>query len=260
MILRYDGSPAGFLTLAGRAIKEKWRVAAVHRSEGEGDLFGAERCIATDAAFAARVDAGLRSRLGAANRRTLLLALLAEEEGAELALLAWLRLGLRLGPDIGARLADPVVNRVHRLARRTAHEQHRLMGLARFERLAGGAWLARLRPRHNVVPLLGSHFAARLADQEWLLHDVERGCAVWGRDGRWRFLPRIELDELALHPEEAEIAGLWRRFYRSIGNDARHNPRLRQQFMPRRYWSFLTELQGEEGGRPEWRAFKPPAE
>ena len=42
---------------------------------------------------------------------------------------------------------------------------------------------------------------------------------------------------------EQQVAALWRRFYTGVSNPERHNPRLRQQFMPKRYWPYLTEMQ-----------------
>lgn len=35
----------------------------------------------------------------------------------------------------------------------------------------------------------------------------------------------------------------WRTFYKSVSIDARYHPELRRQFMPKRFWKNLTELQ-----------------
>ena len=35
----------------------------------------------------------------------------------------------------------------------------------------------------------------------------------------------------------------WRTFYKSVSIDARYHPELRRQFVPKRFWKNLTELQ-----------------
>ncbi len=137
MVLHYDGSLAGFLCLAERAIKERIEVSEVIRSGQSvtADLFNSELQIATDRDFAARVARGLESRLGKGFMTCGAQALFSEEEGIK--------------------------------------------------------------------------------------------------------LPA----ELPQHADEEQIASLWRSFYQSISNVDRHNPKLRQQFMPKMYWRYLTEMQ-----------------
>ena len=56
----------------------------------------------------------------------------------------------------------------------------------------------------------------------------------------------VEFDATLLnHDEEEQVVALWRRFYADISNPDRYNPNLRRQFMPKKYWRYLTELQSE---------------
>ena len=246
MILRYDGSLSGFLCLLGRAIKERLAATAIIRCQQQAtvDLFNSELQIDTDPDWAATVAEGLKKRLGKKFMTTLAQALFSEEEGIELDLLLFTRRGLHDGRSILSQLADPLIKRVDAAALRTARERHRLLGLLRFSKLADNSYLARLIPRTNVVPLLGSHFAKRLGDQRWLILDDKRKIGVLGEKQHWQVLEQVGITkELTLHENEQQIANLWRGFYRSISNPDRHNPKLRQQFMPKHYWQYLTELQ-----------------
>ncbi len=246
MVLRYDGSLAGFLCLAGRAIKERIDVSEVIRcgQSATADLFNSELQIDTDRDFAARVASGLESRLGKGFMTCVAQALFSEEEGIELDLIQLLRRALKEGRGLLKQLADPLVSRVDSASLRTVRERHRLLGLLRFEQLADGSYLARIEPRSNVVPLLGSHFSKRLGDQRWLIIDMRRKLGIWGEKRTWQLAEQIELPaELPQHAGEEQIASLWRSFYHSISNVDRHNPKLRQQFMPKMYWRYLTEMQ-----------------
>jgi probable DNA metabolism protein len=42
---------------------------------------------------------------------------------------------------------------------------------------------------------------------------------------------------------EKDIQQLWQTFYKSITITNRINPKLQAQFMPRRYWKYLPEVE-----------------
>ncbi|SHI60294.1 probable DNA metabolism protein [Malonomonas rubra DSM 5091] len=246
MILTYDGSLCGFLCLLGRAIKERIDVSDIQRrtQPGTADLFDQEQRIHNDPEWAAKVASGLESKLGRGFMITFAQAFYSEEEGVESDLLAVTRRALREGASIMNHLAEHPVGWVHFVAQKSNRERHRLLGLLRFQQLTDGSYLARTSPRCNVVPLLGSHFAKRLGDQRWLIVDEKRKLGIWGEKRKWSVVENIAIsEELTLHDNEQKVADLWRCFYHNISNPGRHNPKLRQQFMPKMYWQYLTEMQ-----------------
>ena len=44
---------------------------------------------------------------------------------------------------------------------------------------------------------------------------------------------------------EKEIEKLWKIFYKTIGIKERKNDRCRQNFMPKKYWKYITEVREE---------------
>jgi probable DNA metabolism protein len=44
------------------------------------------------------------------------------------------------------------------------------------------------------------------------------------------------------NPEGGEWEKLWQHYHKTINNESRNNPNLQRQFMPKRYWKYLTEL------------------
>jgi probable DNA metabolism protein len=246
MELRYDGSLNGFFCLVGQAIKERLEVEKISRKQtaSTANLFATEREIVYDQRWAEKVASGLEERLGRSYMLTFAQAFFSEEEGVELDLLQLTRQALHRGPNVLRQLVDPLVNRIDSAALRTARERHRLLGLLRFTHLSDDSYLARIIPRTNVVPLLGGHFAKRLGDQRWLIVDDKRRLGVIGEGRSWQLLEEVEISAAATdHPDEEQVVSMWRGFYQHISNPDRYNPKLRQQFMPKHYWRYLTELQ-----------------
>jgi probable DNA metabolism protein len=50
-------------------------------------------------------------------------------------------------------------------------------------------------------------------------------------------------------PASSQWEDLWRTYHHSVNNEDRKNPNLQRQFMPVRYWKYLTEMQ-EQGPPP----------
>ena len=146
-------------------------------------------------------------------------------------------------------------------------ELDRLMGLLRFapEESAGGTrYVARCAPDHFVLPLLADHFFERFGKTSWAIIDERRNCMVSSDQGKKPELRRInqtnsanrndtagntedKLQNGEAKPEQKDSGddweGLWKNYHRSINNEERANPQLQKQFMPRRYWKYLPEME-----------------
>ncbi len=243
MIVRYDGTLAGLLTVCGR-------VASGSLPEPEGiqrppypdaGLFDAVVPVEADSATAAQLCARVCRDISPRSFGYLRQAFLSEQPGIELSISRYLAFGWKVGAQLDCHLAQADVHAVHCWARRTAHEAHRLQGLARFRETADGTWYAPVRPDANVVPLLARHFARRL-DRPWLLHDVGRGIGALGRDGRF-VLGTLECrDEMRWSAEEESWQRLWRGFHRHIAIPERASRCRQRRFMPVKYWEYLVEM------------------
>lgn len=243
-IYRYDGTFEGFLTTVLAAWERGERPEAITRSVSpQGDLFQEVVEIDTTEEALARFE-GVSAGLTPFTLRTAWHAFLAEVPGGELALFRYLELGRRVGKSLDGMLAHELVAPVHRLAQRVRSEAHRLKGFLRFRETAAGFFYARFEPDHNVLPLLAPHFAERLADQHWIIHDLRRGVAAL-HDGERREWALTKL-ELAGAPEfsqaEELCAELWRRYFARAAVAERANPGLQQQKVPLKYRKHLVEF------------------
>jgi hypothetical protein len=137
---------------------------------------------------------------------------------------------------------DPAVSTVLEAAYKVNREIDRLRGLLRFSPDSEGVYIARCAPDHFVLPELADHFLRRFGETPWVIIDERRGLALVRR----RDMAPELVDASALPTAPAEGAAweeLWRTYHRSINNEGRKNPGLQRQFMPVRYWKYLTELQ-----------------
>lgn len=157
-----------------------------------------------------------------------------------------LGLSLKEGRRVMGYLGEPYVNRVFQLSRATGNEAHHLLGFLRFQELENGVLFARIHPKNDVLPLLGDHFSDRLPEENFMIYDETRKKAALHRKGSYFFLTGTEgLNEEMLHrfsPEELEYQRLWCGFFESIAIEARCNPKLQNQNIPKRFQKDTVEF------------------
>lgn len=242
MIYRYDGSYAGLLTTLQRLFARRETPDAIVRDEPEqADLFAEVFPSDTEPELAARLSAAIRDHIGAETAVNLRDAFLSGQPGIEMALYRYLKLGWRVRRELDRHLTDPSVAAVHRAAQRTHHEAHRFKGLLRFRETEDGLLYAPFRPDADILASLAAHFAIRLGDRRWLIHDLRRDLdALY--DGRHWAIGALTLETApTFSAEEEQWQELWRVFFDHIAIPERANARLQKRFMPMRYWEFLVE-------------------
>ena len=138
---------------------------------------------------------------------------------------------------------DPDVRIVQEAAYKVWHEIHRLTGLLRFSPNQDGVYTARCEPDYGILPALGPHFRERFGETSWIIIDEKRRLFLRCLQGQPPECASLEKN--AASPKAApdgEWEDLWRLYHTTINNESRNNPDLQRQFMPRRYWKYLTEL------------------
>ncbi len=157
-----------------------------------------------------------------------------------------LGLSLKEGWRVMGYLGEPYVNRVFQLSRATGNEAHHLLGFLRFQELENGVLFARIHPKNDVLPLLGNHFSDRLPEENFMIYDETRKKAALHRKGSYFFLTGTEgLNEQLLHrfsSEELKYQQLWCSFFESIAIEARCNPKLQNQNIPKRFQKDIIEF------------------
>ena len=212
--------------------------------------------VTTDAEKARRVWTGLEKQLPREALRVISTSQLSELQELWQPLFMLACKVFRQGKEVVRNFADPDVLTVTQIARRVAHEAHRMMQFVRFQKAKDGTYLAVISPDHNVLPLIVDHFHDRFNDQPWLIYDARRHYG-YHYDGE---SPPIhitfenetsvpfsladgKLSDDILSSDDHLLQDLWRTYFKAICIRQRLNPRKQLNDMPRRYWKYLTEKQ-----------------
>lgn len=212
--------------------------------------------VTTDAEKARRVWTGLEKQLPREALRIISTSQLSELQELWQPLFMLVCKVFRQGKEVVSNFADPDVLTVTQIARRVAHEAHRMMQFVRFQKAKDGTYLAVISPDHNVLPLIVDHFHDRFNDQPWLIYDARRHYG-YHYDGE---SPPIhitfenetsvpfsladgKLSDDILSSDDHLLHDLWRTYFKAICIRERLNPRKQLNDMPRRYWKYLTEKQ-----------------
>jgi DNA polymerase len=213
------------------------------------DLFAAATLAADTETAGASGDAGAppASRV-TVPRRFLTFAdlVICHADDARFALLYQLLWRLTRGgePALLADASDPLVGRAERMAAQVRREIHKMRAFVRFRAVpaaAGAAtdapvYIAWFEPAHHILARVAPFFVERFAGQRWSIL-TPAASAHWDgvrlvlADGRRR----------GEAPAADALEDLWRRYYASIFNPARVNPRAMRSQMPKRYLPNLPE-------------------
>jgi probable DNA metabolism protein len=245
LVYVFDGSIEGLLSAIFTAYSKHENPSSILPASGaQVGLFQKIREVSTDEEYAGRVHGGIVEQLGVETFRDVVRVFLADDPDRCTVAYRFVRYGLRKGSVIRDELSHEDVAPFAKISCRVANEREKYVQFLRFEEIPGGAFVAQIHPRSCVIPLVMGHFAARMGPLPFVIYDATHHLA--GRwDGKSSVLCPLDGPLPAQRAEgEATYQAMWREFYHAIENQQRHNPRLRRQLMPKRYWADLTEIQG----------------
>lgn len=179
--------------------------------------------------------------------RSMYYVFLSNEENKELILYYFFRNALKYRNKIMYYRNLKCVSEVLRISGYVMHEAHKMKGFLRFKELEKGVLYAEMEPTNDILFLLSCHFVKRLKEEFWIIKDNKRKIIgiydknkfVIVRDEDFRLLVQNE------SKEEKNIEKLWKTFYQTIGIEERKNDRCRRNFMPKKYWKYITEVKEE---------------
>jgi len=216
------------------------------------ELFCAYRQVHTDEEKAEKVLRTVRKRMGESAWEAICYAAASEQGEKADSIYRIIVLGLSLpnGKEVVNCLQNKDVLQVMRLRQRVWHEAHRMLGFLRFEELGNGVLYARFQSPCAVLPFLAPHFADRYRQEDWIIHDLDRGLlAIHRRNHAW-FLTdaaALNLDYVQQYSgQEEDFQKLWKSFCESIAIAERKNPGCQQNLLPLRFRPHMTEFQAEK--------------
>ena len=156
-------------------------------------------------------------------------------------ILKYLQLGFKFGPQVDLNLSNDIILKMDNINYKVGMEKHRMLGLIRFKQLENGILYSSIEPDYNIVGLLAPHFASRMMNENWAIHDVKRGIGVLYNKKEWVIKDIEVTDSLIIKEDEEDYQELWKAYFKSIAIQSRINPKLQKRNMPMRYWKHLVE-------------------
>lgn len=236
----HDNSIDGRLSALAAALADSQTPEDIQPEEGrQVSLFGSDVQVQSDDAAARKLMQRIRGDISLQAVRHVMYVFLSELPNLDMHLYFYLREGLIRGTDVDRWHANEHVKKVHDVSQKVGGEIHRLKGLLRFRELDDGTLWAPVEPDHQVLLPLAHHFRRRLPGERGIIHDMRRNLAIgWDRDGVEYMTPPKHFQT---SENEEAVQQLWQTYFRSATIRERINPRLQRQWMPVRYWKWLTE-------------------
>jgi len=243
MIYVTDGSFEGILTAIFAAYENKEvPESIVSRDFYQMSLDTDVREIDTDEEKSGRVYHTVIQKMSHEAIETMYKAWLSEHFDIGTALYKYIKIGLKVGRKILSYLQDPDVLLVHDLAYKVTGEAHGFLGMLRFKKLNSGLFYSKIEPDNNITMIIAEHFKDRLSDQPWIIHDAKRSIFALYDTDQVIFIKEsisIPVDNC----EDKIYEELWKNYFKTIAIESRKNIKRQKQFLPRRYWKNLTEMQ-----------------
>lgn len=242
MILLYDGSFEGFLSLVYEVYYEKLQVNAIVKTMPESFVFERLHEVFTDEAKAHKVLDAITKCFSKEQQRTIFHTILCDTRTYEMALLEYIRIGFK-NPKELRNINNPNLFFIQNLEKELLCLVHKMYGFTRFEELEDGTLYAKIETKFNIVPFLGDHFAKRLGNIPFIIHDVKRALAFVKNETLHEIRLIASFDTPVYSTEEEKFKALWKSFFKAAAVESRYNPKLQQSWVPLLYRTYMSEFE-----------------
>ncbi len=242
----YDGSFDGLLTCIYEAYYSREKPNEIlYQENKQENLLVKKVYIQQDQTKAEKVYNAIRMKISQKALKNVFYTFLSEDENAGRLIYKYIQLGFKIGRGIDGHLSDDHVLDLHKAVQKVLKEKHRMLGLLRFQKVRNDLYYASISPDYHILELLSPHFAKRMGDQNWIIHDTKRNLATIYNQKEWILTEMNLLQPITMEKEEEFYQKLWQQYFKSIAIKNRTNPKLQRQYMPKRYWKHLIEKENQ---------------
>lgn len=240
----YDGSFHGLLTSVYEAYYTRNKPEDIVRKEDFiFTLLTEPIFITTDEVKASKVYTAIKNKISEEALQNIFYAYLSEVEHSSFLIYEYIKLGFKLGSKVDLYLHNDTVLKIDNICKKVTNEAHRMVGFVRFDCINNNLYYSAIEPDHNILTLIAPHFAERLSNEKWIIHDLKRELAAMYNGSQWVISPlsKEQGEALSLSIENEFYQKLWIDYFNNIAVENRINPKLQKMHMPKRYWKHLTE-------------------
>lgn len=180
--------------------------------------------------------------------KTCYYAYLSDDKDKELIIYYFIKNALKYKSEVYYHRNLICVNKIIKLVRRVRNEVHKLKGFLRFKEMKNGFYYAEINPSNNIIKIISNHFAKRMPSECWIIKDVNRNIYSIYFNKKIVYLTSEFIVKLNLDLSEVEqnIENLWKSFFKSVSIKERKNKRCQMNFMPKKYWKYIIEMENEK--------------
>lgn len=238
----YDGSFSGLLTSIYEAFHNDYEPDyIIKESKYKKNLFAKTIIINTDENKAEKVAKAIKNKISKRIYKNIYYVFLSEKSNVELDIYHYLKKAFKKGRKINENWADDCVRRIKKISKKVGREKHKYLGLLRFRELKENILYAPFEPENFLLPIISNHFATRMKNKRWVIHDKKRNMAVIYENNEWMMIDGSELPKINYSQDEKYYQELWQSFFDNITIKNRKNLDLQQNFMPKKYRKYLIE-------------------
>ena len=245
----FDGSFDGFLSVIHAHYYEKLNPAYIsERSSFQQTVDSSYVTVETDYIKSEKVFDALHLKISPSSASTAYYAFLHFDDHRFINIYKYILLGFSAGEAVDQYMKYDYVLYVQKASKYVGREAHLLCGFCRFSETKHGVLYARIGPNNNVLALLANHFADRLMNEQWIIHDEKRNIAAVYDGSEFVISPVPDSVNAPDSETEASYKNLWHTFYNTIAIENRVNPKLQRNNLPLRYRKYMTEFKMRSGG------------
>jgi probable DNA metabolism protein len=246
----YDNTFEGLLTCVFDAFNRREFPQRIVRNDVVAPLFTESFKVITDETKSKRVLDALKKKISHSALQMLFVDFLSELDGVEIVIFRYIQKAITAKTAIEMNFADADVLELSKIYRKVIREEERVRQFVRFQKTADNIYFAVIEPIYNVLLLTANFFKTRYADQQWIVYDTKRKYGLFYDLNTVETVCFDNLDISSitgnLNPEkldESELffRDLWKDYLNAITIRERMNLKLQRQYMPVRFWKYLTE-------------------
>lgn len=244
MILLYDGSFEGFLSLIYEVYYKKLKPINIYKSLPNKIIFDEIKDIKTNEENYKKVLEAIKTKFAKNILEKILNIFMCDSKDFEMALLEYIIIGFKDVKQLN-NINNSCVFYLNSLEKELFKNVHKMYAFIRFEELEDGSLYAKLECKFNVVYFLAKHFLKRFNNQNFIIHDINRKLAFIKIDDNFSLQEVAFFEEPNKSQNEDKFQKLWKSFFTGVTIKERINPKLQTQLVPLIYRTYMTEFFNE---------------
>jgi len=239
----FDGSLEGFLCILHAYYYSGVTPILIQENGNYQPTLGTEEYyVITDYDQAATVQQAIRKKISREAEYQIATAFMADGTDRFMPLFNYILLGFKVGRKLNSYLQQDCVLRVHKLSRLVGREAHLLTGFCRFAETQDQVYYCSIQPINYVLPILAEHFADRMINQLWIIHDKNRHKAAVYNGDYYVIADVPAATQIQYSEKETHIQDLWSTFFHSVNIEERKNPKVQRNLLPLYFRKSMTEF------------------